>query len=88
MISLMPDASDQCSITEHIRQELPISQDLQQEINSLVSSAYSYIEIQYSIVTDEVDVHLGLTHFTQQVLCLVDQVVFVFFFYVTHTHVH
>lgn len=87
MVGFVPDAPDESGVTEHVRCEL-LAQYLQQEVYRLVSLAYSNIQIQHSVVGNEVDSQPTLFHLFKQLQCFVCQFFFFFFFQAAHAHVH
>lgn len=87
MVGFVPNASNKSGVTEHVRSEL-LAQYLQQKINSLVSLAYSYIQIQHSVIGNKVYSFPTLFHLFQQLQCFCCQLFFFFFFQATHAHVH
>lgn len=86
-ISLLPDSLDKSGITEHIRLEIIFTSDFVEIVYSLIELIDSNIEIQNSIITNEIDFDIVVLHFLKQEMSLINQLLVLFFLLISHTHV-
>lgn len=86
-VGLLPDAPDESGVAEHVWLEIVFCDDLDEIVDSLVDLAHPDVEVEDSVVRNEVDVELLSLHLLEQLMCPVDEFIVVIFFIVSHTHV-